>query len=458
MPELQSELVTVFKRFVEAVLLEDNAPKALEMMADDVVGLGMGDQGVVHCKADAARILGAGKADAEPVTKEIEYGDILTRCFEGRYGFVCGVIKVKTTTAGKTVLSVIGQMVNLRKENGRWLVYALQATPMFEQLEEMEAYPLKFAEDVLEKYRRQEQIAQQAQSDSLAIYVIDFTKGVFEESVLKSDVLVRTEPGQPYEQVMFNAAKNYLDDEGSYQFISTFSIGNVHKTYDQGQTELSVDYQMAVPGGEALWMRSTLRLYTDKVEKSLKGYLYVTDIDGEKRRELDLYRRAERDPLSGLYRRDAVERLVSERLKLPAQTGAFMMIDLDYFKRVNDTYGHQEGDRVIREAAQCLQVLVREGDLTGRFGGDEFCVFLQGALTRETIRERVSALCEQIRAICPGGGKSATCSVGIAFASDPDMTFEELYRRADRALYWRKNHGRDGYAVYGEETSHSEGE
>lgn len=454
MATAQESLIQVFKECMKAVLVEHAPEKALAVMVEDVIGIGMGEQGIVCCKADAARIVGDGKADPNTTT-ELEYVHLQARCYEERFGTVCGVLKIKITDHEKVVVSTLGQIMTLHKQQSQWRIVSLQATPLFEQIEELEAYPIKFAENVLETYRQQEQLAQNAQNDSVAVYLVNFTQGIFESAVLKSDLLIQTQKGDPYEEVMFDAARQFLGEEQCHQFIRTFSLGNVLKTYQNGQTELWMEYEMLLPGRKSIWMKSLVKLYIDKADEALKGYLYVIDIDAVKTRELELQSRAELDPLTGLYNKNAAELKISELLSafLPNEQAAFFMIDLDYFKRTNDTYGHLEGDRILRETANCIRALIRSGDLAGRLGGDEFCIYLQGELSQAALAQKAQSLCESVRQLRPAGVGGVSCSIGIALCGGPAPRFEELYHQADLALYQQKNSGRGGYTLYGSPAS-----
>lgn len=449
MPEEHKEIVAVFKKFVESGLVDHDVDALLSVISEDIIGIGMGSQGFVESKEDIARIMGE-EIDSPATVVAIEYEKIVTRCYEERYGLACGVFKIKSVTPEKNITSTLGQILSLRKEGEKWMICALQATPIFDQIDELEAYPIKFAQTLLETYRQQEQIAKGAYSDSAAIYLVDFTQGVFQNCILKSDVVVRTEKGEPYEKVMFDAARSHIAQEDTrYHFIRTFSLGNVLRAFQAGETELSLEYQMVVSPGNTLWMKTILKLYFDNARQRLMGYLYVMDIDKEKRRELELQSKAELDSLTGLYNKHASETKIAEKLgQLSPGQGAFFMLDLDYFKAINDTYGHQEGDRIIQGAALCIQDLLDKDDLAGRLGGDEFCVFFHDAYTQESLAPKADLLCHKIRQLLPGGSVGTSCSIGAVLCRQPNLTFETIYRQADQALYLQKRKGRNGFTFY----------
>jgi diguanylate cyclase (GGDEF)-like protein len=155
-----------------------------------------------------------------------------------------------------------------------------------------------------------------------------------------------------------------------------------------------------------------------------------------------------------LLRRPLIERLEGElRRALQTQTPlSFILLDIDHFKSVNDTYGHPAGDKVLREIAQLVKKRVRDVDLCGRYGGEEFAVLLpatdlKGAkLVGERIREGVRAEPFELR----GEHKTITISLGVATCPQDATHVEELIKKADEALYRSKEAGRDRLTAYGE--------
>ena len=124
---------------------------------------------------------------------------------------------------------------------------------------------------------------------------------------------------------------------------------------------------------------------------------------------------------------------------------AFLMIDLDHFKQVNDTYGHLNGDAVLAELAQILKTGARESDVCARYGGEEFALILH-----ETTEPGARTLAERIRAKVAAatfpGGLKLTISVGLAATGEPAL-FTQLIDRADQALYAAKQGGRNQVRV-----------
>ncbi|MEF8748598.1 MAG: GGDEF domain-containing protein [Candidatus Accumulibacter propinquus] len=151
------------------------------------------------------------------------------------------------------------------------------------------------------------------------------------------------------------------------------------------------------------------------------------------------------DALTGLQNRNSAnERLRQEflRLKRSGHLYVVLFMDIDYFKAINDTYGHDTGDQVLRHVATVLKDTLRESDFVARYGGEEFLAVLpetnaEGALRlAETVRQTVSRHAFPV-------AERVTVSIGVAMATDQDKNEEVAVRRADTALYQAKADGRN---------------
>lgn len=158
---------------------------------------------------------------------------------------------------------------------------------------------------------------------------------------------------------------------------------------------------------------------------------------------------ATHDPLTGLLNRRAItERLQAElhRSRREKSPLAVILVDLDLFKRINDTHGHEAGDRVLVEAARRMSRATRPYDLLGRYGGEEFLVVLPNCPEAEAVAsaERLRSLLCATPVDLPAGPLKVTASLGVgARLADPDEDLAGLLRAADKALYRAKSGGRD---------------
>jgi len=188
-------------------------------------------------------------------------------------------------------------------------------------------------------------------------------------------------------------------------------------------------------------------------EECITGYVGIFyDLTERKRAEEYIYHIAHHDPLTGLptrtLLRDRLEVCI-ERTRRTQDTLAVMMVDLDNFKRVNDSLGHHAGDTVLCEISKRLQACVRKSDTVGRMGGDEFVVLLPDLRSdkdaEEICQKLLTAVAQPIRV-----GKHeiiVTASIGIGLFPGCDDV-DSLFKNADFAMYRVKNSGRNGSQVY----------
>ena len=184
---------------------------------------------------------------------------------------------------------------------------------------------------------------------------------------------------------------------------------------------------------------------------AVETFREIGDADQWKERISELERAAFLDALTGIPNRRFVELHLERLLRELESTGeqfAVLIIDLDNFKPVNDTYGHDIGDRVLRNISTTLMNSMRARDILGRWGGDEFLMLLAGAGRQQcvAIAERAQVLAAQTATPAPSGYVSLTVSIGGA-VSVPGDTAEQVVKRADAQLYLSKNRGRNRWLV-----------
>ena len=180
----------------------------------------------------------------------------------------------------------------------------------------------------------------------------------------------------------------------------------------------------------------------------------MLDISQRKAREEEIAQLAFYDPLTGLPNRRLMKDRLHQAMALSARAhreGALIFIDLDHFKDINDTLGHDQGDLLLQQVAQRLSACVREGDTVARLGGDEFVVMLNADLRdapeaaasqARSAAEKILVALSQPYAIA-GADHHSSASIGVALFSGHRDTVDELLKRADLAMYQAKSAGRN---------------
>jgi diguanylate cyclase (GGDEF)-like protein len=188
----------------------------------------------------------------------------------------------------------------------------------------------------------------------------------------------------------------------------------------------------------------------DFTESEVKFCRVMADVAGQALERAEHFEEvaeaARRDPLTGLYNVRVLQRRLSEEVERADRTGAnlsLLMVDVDYLKHINDTYGHLAGDQLLRELAALLLADLRAIDTVARYGGEEFAVLLpdtgseRAFVVAERLRERIAEMHHD------GMSESITASIGVATYPDDALTSNELLQKADQALYTSKDRGRN---------------
>jgi diguanylate cyclase (GGDEF)-like protein/PAS domain S-box-containing protein len=219
----------------------------------------------------------------------------------------------------------------------------------------------------------------------------------------------------------------------------------------KGVSSLPYEYRFVRKNDEIIWVLEKVTSTEYKGKRATAGSFM--DITERKQLEQKLADMATHDPLTGLPNR----LLLSDRLTVglaQAQRNdtrlAVMMLDLDRFKIVNDTFGHGVGDELLRAAGERLVGIVRKSDTVARMGGDEFVVLLQQiAKTEDAVKVAQKILGAFRKPFALDAYRvRTTTSIGIAIYPEDGEDVETLFKNADTAMYWAKEQGRDNYELY----------
>ncbi|MEE0731246.1 MAG: GGDEF domain-containing protein, partial [Oscillospiraceae bacterium] len=208
----------------------------------------------------------------------------------------------------------------------------------------------------------------------------------------------------------------------------------------------SYEARMRAGGSSYRWCRiDATPVLQDGVPVRVIGV--ITDIDKLKQETFALEKAVMLDSFTGLYNKkrfiELSERILTEHQD---QSHALLLLDIDNFKQINDTLGHQVGDQVLRLVSEMLREAFQERDIVGRFGGDEFVVLCRNLTNWEWLVQKLEAIlcCGEVRGIV------CTNSVGIALFPGDAANFYQLLENADVALYQSKQRKR-AYTFYTKE-------
>ena len=216
-----------------------------------------------------------------------------------------------------------------------------------------------------------------------------------------------------------------------------------------------VDFRMVHELGHLIWVRAINNVeVNEEGETVIRGL--ILDIMEQKTAEDRIVYLAEHDSLTGLINRrrfqEELERSIAftQRYK---QQGALLFIDLDQFKYINDTYGHQYGDEYLLDVSRRLAKVLRKTDILGRLGGDEFGVIIPSVTDKEseTVANALLGTLSQEMIECDNKLIHISASIGIAFFPTQGYVASDLLAKADAAMYTAKNKGRSQYHIFSED-------
>ena len=192
---------------------------------------------------------------------------------------------------------------------------------------------------------------------------------------------------------------------------------------------------------------------TDLTDSNKQYTLHVRDITKHVKLQNRLKLLAYNDPLTGLYNRTYLMRTLEQLMNSAQRTQgtiALMFLDLDQFKKINDTLGHNAGDVLLREVAKRLKQITRDSDLVARWGGDEFVIVLSGKINEQLACKKAVEILEIMRSPVLFGDHrlNILTSIGIAISTHADVSAERILQRADLAMYESKKNGRNTYTLF----------
>lgn len=184
-------------------------------------------------------------------------------------------------------------------------------------------------------------------------------------------------------------------------------------------------------------------MFQEEYTEDMYALIYQKNIHTEKKLALENERAARYDSLTNVLNRSTFEKQMNAYVQAmkPGEVCAFLLFDIDDFKRVNDTRGHLEGDHMLKELTEVLEESFRSTDLIGRLGGDEFMVFVRNIKSEKILRKKLDKMYQRMQK----GENELSCSCGICMIQKDNFQYMDCLKRADEALYESKRSGKNHY-------------
>ncbi len=231
------------------------------------------------------------------------------------------------------------------------------------------------------------------------------------------------------------------------EFYRNFTASKLWGIYASGRNSMTFRYERRITDGSKRWVQNEIYFLTDVDSGHLCAMLSAKDIDAIKQEEHNLVIAARFDQMTMLLNRETSMKEIRQILAKEAdKPHVLFMLDIDNFKVLNDTYGHQTGDEFLIKFANKMKYSFRKSDIVGRIGGDEFFVLMRNVAEIAKIEKRARCLLNIILRIGTAYPKARVSgSIGISLYPKHGKTLEEMYAKADVALYEAKRSGKNRY-------------
>lgn len=252
------------------------------------------------------------------------------------------------------------------------------------------------------------------------------------------------------ERVCESAVESIVDkDSDVVMFYNSFTADNLKHIYESGRSSIAFEYQREMADGSVKWVRNEVKFLTNVDDNHLCVMIFVKDIDEEKCKEQEIHLSAKMDKMTMVYNRETTMQAITEILHNSSdRRHALFMIDVDNFKKLNDTLGHQAGDEFLIEIATIIKNNFRQNDIVGRVGGDEFFALMKNIPNNKMIHKKADEILKNVAELCKKYEDiRLSVSIGISIYPANGTSLDELYLCADNSMYQSKKCGKNQYTI-----------
>lgn len=302
--------------------------------------------------------------------------------------------------------------------------------------------------DIEEEKHNQEQLMI---SKKRLEYILAQTQDIFFEydclsnEVYYSDTLKKkfgyTIPATNFPNTLFTTNIIHSEDEQI--------VRNAFQSIRQGKDYMDCQYRLRYRDKGYRWVRAKTTALHDESGKLIKIVGIISDIHDQKQEILKSKEEAALDPLTGLLNRRECLRRLDNYIAVSDDLFAFILIDIDDFKLINDMYGHSKGDEVLKGIGEELKSIIRVNDIAARVGGDEFIVCLMNLPNFQVAIDKAQRIQEAfVLFLSQKLACEVKCSIGISFYPNHGSDYEKLLEHADKAMYQAKREGKNQFRVF----------
>lgn len=424
-------------QFLDAYLVKRDLETALSFLSDDVISLGTGAQELALNKEELRNLM-IQEFKSLPNGFHYEISEYCEKKYrEDLYSTYCSVLTTMQDEDGINLSFQTRLTVTAAQKGADWKIITLHMSAPSDQQEGEEYFPVKYGRQAVGKLDAS--ASRKLVDIMLSMLPGGIMGGYLEEGfplyIINDTMLDYL--GYTYDELVEET------DEKMQKIIAPEDWDRVEKTIYDSLRETggyNVQYRVIRKDGTRLWVDDKgHEIITEDGRRAMISIML--DINDSIQLQESLKREVMEDSLTGiLNRKGAISHI--EKYLASSQAGAMLLMDIDNFKQLNDTYGHQAGDQVLLLLARIMQKYSRKGDVAARIGGDEFILFLPGFTQEELLKKRADDICRAFQIAGASYDKVAlSVSIGIAISHE-GSNFDQLFKQADDLLYSVKKRGK----------------
>ncbi|HIR12336.1 MAG TPA: diguanylate cyclase [Candidatus Choladousia intestinavium] len=424
-------------QFLDAYLVKRDLETALSFLSDDVISLGTGAQELALNKEELRNLM-IQEFKNLPNGFHYEISEYCEKKYrEDLYSTYCSVLTTMQDEDGINLSFQTRLTVTAAQKGADWKIITLHMSAPSDQQEGEEYFPVKYGRQAVGKLDAS--ASRKLVDIMLSMLPGGIMGGYLEEGfplyIINDTMLDYL--GYTYDELVEET------DEKMQKIIAPEDWDRVEKTIYDSLRETggyNVQYRVIRKDGTRLWVDDKgHEIITEDGRRAMISIML--DINDSIQLQESLKREVMEDSLTGILNRKGAISHIEKHLA-SSQAGAMLLMDIDNFKQLNDTYGHQAGDQVLILLARIMQKYSRKGDVAARIGGDEFILFLPGFAQEELLKKRADDICRAFQIAGASYDKVAlSVSIGIAISHE-GSNFDQLFKQADDLLYSVKKRGK----------------